>query len=286
MKMKIGINLLLWDYFVKEEHYPLFKKLKAIGYDGVEIPLGGGDVAHYRMMHQAIADAGLECTCTMNGSAEQNIISSDAKIRQAGVDHIKWAIEASQALESQIVGGPFTCAPSVFTGEMPTGQERAWAVENIREACDFAKSANVKLCAEFINHFECYIANTVGQTKAIVDAVDHESIGIHYDTHHVHYEEKSIAEAITLGGDKIYHVHFSESHRGTPGTGLVNWKENVETLNKIGYNGWITVEAFSTKNPVLRNALSIWRDLFESEEQLANDGYRFVKNILSNTQSI
>ena len=41
--MKIGFNMLLWTPFVTEEHFPLFGKLKAAGYDGVEIPLFSGN---------------------------------------------------------------------------------------------------------------------------------------------------------------------------------------------------------------------------------------------------
>jgi D-psicose/D-tagatose/L-ribulose 3-epimerase len=37
--MKIGFNLLLWTGHVTEENFPVIEKLKAAGYDGVEIPI-------------------------------------------------------------------------------------------------------------------------------------------------------------------------------------------------------------------------------------------------------
>ena len=43
--MKIGINMLLWASDVTEEHYPQLEKIKATGFDGVEIPLFGGEDA-------------------------------------------------------------------------------------------------------------------------------------------------------------------------------------------------------------------------------------------------
>ena len=51
--MKIGMNLLLWTGHVTSELYPLFGKLKAAGFDGVEIPLFEGDVAHYKTLSHA-----------------------------------------------------------------------------------------------------------------------------------------------------------------------------------------------------------------------------------------
>ncbi len=43
--MKIGFNVLLWTPYVTEEHFGLFEKLKVTGYDGVEIPLFGGQAS-------------------------------------------------------------------------------------------------------------------------------------------------------------------------------------------------------------------------------------------------
>ena len=57
--MKLGFNLLLWTTHVVEEHVPLFQRLKATGYDGVEIPLFEGDVAHYERLGRNLKDAGL-----------------------------------------------------------------------------------------------------------------------------------------------------------------------------------------------------------------------------------
>ena len=46
--MKTGMNLLLWTTHVTDQLFPLFAKLKATGFDGVEIPLFEGDAAHYK----------------------------------------------------------------------------------------------------------------------------------------------------------------------------------------------------------------------------------------------
>ena len=51
--MKYGFNLLLWTTHVTAEHVPLFAKLKAAGYDGVELPLFEGDAAHFKTVRKA-----------------------------------------------------------------------------------------------------------------------------------------------------------------------------------------------------------------------------------------
>jgi len=279
--MKVGINFLLWTIHVDEQHFHLFDKLKAAGYDGVEVPLCFGDVAHYSKVRKAIENAGLECTTTSNGSAENNLISSDPKVRQAGLDHLKWIADMNHALSSKIVGGPIHSAPGEFTGNAPTQQEFDWAVEGFKAGCDYAKQADVTLTVEFLNRFECYLINTVGQSKILAEAINHSHFGIHYDTHHAHYEEHSISKAIVNGGNHIKHVHFSESHRGITGSGLVNWAENVRALKEIGYDGWITLEAFTQKVDGLKQALHIWRDFFVDEEECYTDSIKHIRKVLN-----
>ena len=46
--MLLGFNLLLWRRQITEEHFPLFAKIKAAGYDGVELPLFDGKPEDYR----------------------------------------------------------------------------------------------------------------------------------------------------------------------------------------------------------------------------------------------
>ena len=60
--MKAGFNMLLWTGHVTEEDFPRLKMLKKAGFDGVEIPLFGGEVAHFEKVADAIKDNGLGCT--------------------------------------------------------------------------------------------------------------------------------------------------------------------------------------------------------------------------------
>ena len=86
--MKIGFNVLLWTPYVTEEHFGLFEKLKATGYDGVEIPLFGGRSFHYQKVGEAIKDNGLKCTAvTVIPDEECNPISAEPKHRRRAVFH-------------------------------------------------------------------------------------------------------------------------------------------------------------------------------------------------------
>jgi D-psicose/D-tagatose/L-ribulose 3-epimerase len=99
-----------------------------------------------------------------------------------------------------------------------------------------------------------------------------------YDTFHSHIEEKSPAEAIRGCADVLCHVHISENDRSTPGTGNVRWADNFDTLKDVGYDGWMTIEAFGLALPELVAATKIWRRMYDSEEQLARDGLAFMRS--------
>ena len=48
-------------------------------------------------------------------------------------------------------------------------------------------------------------------------------------------------------------------------------------LRKVGYDGWMTVEAFGSAPPDLAAATKIWRPLFDSPEAVYEGAYRLMR---------
>src|SRR5258708_39844676 len=103
--MLTGMNLLLWTGHVTAQYFPLFDKLKKAGFDGVELPLFEGDLAHYKMVGEELKHHGLRCTTVTIANADTNPVSPDAKIRKAAVDRVNWAIEMTAALDGENLCG-------------------------------------------------------------------------------------------------------------------------------------------------------------------------------------
>lgn len=271
------MNMLLWTNHVTEAHLPLIENIKEVGYQGIEIPLGDGDVKHYTNLNKQISNLGLETTCVTSLLEESNIASPHASVRQAGLDHIKWAIDVAAALNASVITGPFHSAFAYFTGVPPTLDEKKWSIEMLQLAGEYAAEANVHLAPEALNRFECYLINTMVDMKAHLDQVNHPNVGSIYDTHHASIEEKSQREAILTIAPYLRHVHISENDRGTPGKGQINWQEVFTTLKEINYNGWVTIEAFSRAVPEFSNAINVWRE-FSLADEICKEGFAFVKN--------
>jgi D-psicose/D-tagatose/L-ribulose 3-epimerase len=274
--MKIGMNMLLWTNHVTEQHYPIIDQLKETGYQGIELPLGEGDQAHYSKLGNHFSRLGLGVTAVTSLTEETNIVSPDKSVREAGLDRLKWVIDMAHAANVEVICGPFHSAFAYFTRKPPTDEEKQRSIEYLQKAGEYAQQANIILAPEALNRFECYLVNTMADLKDLLDQVDHPSVGALFDTHHANIEEKHQGSAIKTISPHLKHVHISENDRGTPGDGHVDWEEVFKTLKKIGYDGWMTIEAFSTVIPEFANAINVWRDYSPSEE-VYKKGLSFIK---------
>ncbi len=279
--MKLGMNLLLWTGGVTAEHFPLLGKLKAAGFDGVELPVFGGQPADYKPIRAELDNHGLKCTTVTILTKATNAISPDAATRQKAVDWLKTVVEINHTLGSEILCGPYHSAIGEFSGTAPSADEKKRSAEVLRQAAEFAQQANLTLAIEYLNRFECYLINTATQAVELVKMVDHPNFRAMYDTFHAHIEEKDQAATIRTLAPLLVHVHISENDRGVPGTGQVDWDTVFTTLAEVGYDGWLTIEAFGRALPDLAAATKIWRDLFSSPEEVYLKGIKFIKDQLA-----
>jgi D-psicose/D-tagatose/L-ribulose 3-epimerase len=271
------MNLLLWTDTLHDQILPLLDEIKEIGYDAVEIPVFELDVKKYAEWGKRLGDAGLARTgVTVRGAAD-NPISPDAEIRKKGVENNKLAVECCQAAGCESLVGPFHSALGEFTGKGPTEDEWGLAVDAARSLAEHAEKCNVTLGYEYLNRFECYFLNTAADGARFCSDVNHPSCKMMYDTFHSHIEEKNTPAAIRALKGHLAHVHISENDRSTPGQGNVRWAETFDTLNEIGYDNLMVVEAFGLALEKLVPATKIWRRMYQNERQLAADALNFMK---------
>jgi len=282
--MKIGFNMLLWTTNLVEDQFDLLEKIKNVGYDGVEIPIFGGEekISHFSNIGNALKDNGLECTSvTVIPDEDRSPISDNEKSRSNALEYMKWAIDCSAALGSEILAGPYHQPLGVFSGEPPTQKEKEYAAKVHQDAADYAKQVSLKLSIEPLNRFECYFLNIGQDASDYVDLVNRDNFGYLYDTFHANIEEKDPVGVINKTIKNINHIHISENDRGTPGKGNIPWAETFEAIKSSGYDGWLTIEAFGRALPDLAAATRVWRDFFPSKEEVYQEGYKFIKTNLN-----
>jgi D-psicose/D-tagatose/L-ribulose 3-epimerase len=270
--------LLLWSPVVTEAVFPRFAQLKAVGYDGVELPLFDGTPEHYRKVGQVVRDAGLRCTgLAIIPDEGRSCTSSEPAVRAAALAHLGWAIDCLAAAGGDVLCGPFYQPLGLFSGLPPTAEEVGRVVEVHRAAAAHAAAQGVTLAVEPLNRFECYLMNTMAAAAAVVDAVGMPNYGILYDTFHANIEEKDPVGVIAPNLSRIRHVHLSENDRGTPGQGHIPWTATIGELRAGGYDGWCVIEAFGRALPEIAAATRVWRDFFSSDEELITSGHDFLR---------
>lgn len=279
--MKIGMNLLLWTGHVTEEHLPLAERLKAVGFDGVEIPMFDvSDPGHYRKLGQQLDDLGLERTSiTVIPDIEHSPISPDAAHRLAAGAYLQRAVDCAAELGAPMLAGPYFQPLGIFTGDYPTEEEREHCAEVHAGTAAYARAAGIVCALEPLNRFEAYLLNTCEQAIDHVRRVGEPGFGILYDTFHAHIEEQDPVAGLRAlhGAGGLTHVHISENDRGVPGRGQARIRETIAALREIGYDDWLTIEAFSGSVAGLSAATRVWRDFFSDPFEVATDGYEYIK---------
>ena len=276
--MRFGINLLLWSGRVAEEHRPVLERLARLGYDLVEVPVMSGSVEECAAIGRWLDDLGLARTTSMafvDPAADPS--SDDPARRRAALEQMRWQVDCAEAMGATKVIGPMYQTLGQFTGSGPSGDELERVAEMLAGVADRARRAGVVLAIEPLNRFECHLCNTLADAVELARRVEHPAVGAMIDTFHAHIEERDTPAAIRAAGDAIVHVHASESHRGTPGSGQVDFPAVLLALREIGYDGDVVVEAFGRAVPELAAATRIWRDTFASPEELARDALPYLR---------
>jgi D-psicose/D-tagatose/L-ribulose 3-epimerase len=276
--MKTGMNLLLWTTEVKEEHDPILDRIKAMGFDSVEVPIFEiADRKPYERLGKRLKELGLGATAVTVMGPETNPISPDPAIRKAAVAYLETVLDRASAFGCEILCGPTHSAIGVFSGNGPTQDEFKHGVDTLRQAAEKAQGFGIKIAVEYLNRFENYFLTTAADTSKFVRAVDHPFLKMMYDSFHSHIEEKDQAKAIASCAAETIHVHVSENDRGIPGTGQVDWDGYWSGLKASGFTGYATIEAFGRALPALAAATKVWRDLFPDPMGLCQEGLDFIR---------
>ncbi len=274
--MKYGVNTFIWSEEFGPESLALLPRIKAAGFDGVQVPLFRPAQFAAAEVRKSFAENDLECSVCAIFLDGQSLISDDAAARQVAQQHIQDTVKVAAEAGATFVGGPLYCPVGYLPGRRRNADEWKWAVEGYQSAIPALEAHAMTLGIEPLNRFETFFLNTAADCAALCDQVGHPNVGVLFDTFHANIEEKDLGVAIRTLGKHLKHVHSCENDRGIPGSGHVQWDALFEALREIGYDSWLTIESFGFVGQ-LSAAVCIWRDIERSPESIAFDGIGFLK---------
>jgi D-psicose/D-tagatose/L-ribulose 3-epimerase len=283
MAIQYGINTFTFVSPFTTKDLVLCDKVKAMGFDVIEIPVEGTTDIDYAAAAQAIKRAGLAVTTCCAMGPDRDPTHEDPAIQQGGIDYLKHMVDATVAMGGTICGGPIYASVGRTWTQEPVQRKKDLdrCVKNLKVVADYARQKGVIMAIEPLNRFETSFINLASQAVELVEMIDSPAIKIMLDTFHMNVEEKHLGKAIELAAPHLVHFHSNENDRGTPGSGHVPWADVAAALKKIKYNGVMVIESFSTENKTIARAAAIWRPPAPSQEELASEGLKFLKQLMA-----
>jgi sugar phosphate isomerase/epimerase len=100
-----------------------------------------------------------------------------------------------------------------------------------------AKDAGVLIFLEPLNRYQDHMLNLISDAARIIDEGSYKAVKITSDFYHMSIEEDDISNTLEKYQEYLGHVHIAENHRYQPGTGSIDFKRHLKTLQRIGYTG-------------------------------------------------
>ncbi len=189
------------------------------------------------------------------------------------------ALDTAHALGCDILCGVTYSTLGWKSGARPTEGEYDNIVKALKPVARRARGYGMVLGLEPCNRYETHLLNTGAQTMALIERIDEPNLTVHLDTYHMNIEEKGLGAAIRAAGAACAYIHLSESDRGVPGTGTIDWDETFRALADAGFAGDLVMESFVTLPPEIASALCVWRDVAPDRHAVLERGVPYLKSL-------
>ncbi|MEM7021202.1 MAG: sugar phosphate isomerase/epimerase family protein [Pseudomonadota bacterium] len=273
---RFGMHASLWTaQWTPDAVEALAADAASHGLEVIEVPLLAPervDVAHSIATLRA---HGLAPTCSLGLPLEITAPRHPDKARAFLLE----ALEVAHALGSNTLSGVTYATIGYTSGLPPTEPEYENIATALRPVARRASELDMTLGLEPCNRYETHLLNTAEQAVRLIERIGEPSLMIHLDTYHMNIEEKGFASGIHAAGKHLRYIHLSESDRGVPGTGTVDWEETVGALAETGFAGDMVIESFVNLPPEIAEALSVWRPVADSASQVLNEGVPYLRDM-------
>lgn len=280
LNVSYGVSTWLWvSPFSTRLADELFGKVAKIGFDVVEIAVDDPALIDVNAIRAALKRYGLKASICGAFGPSRDLTNASTDVQQNALDYIQSCLDICNELGASFLGGPMYAA--VGKARMLPADERKkeWdlAVKNLQKVCRMAATRNLQIALEPLNRFESDLVNTAEDVVRLIDDINHPAARIMLDSFHMSIEEKNIEKAIECAGERLIHLQVAENYRGSPGSGQTDWSSYRKALEKIKYEGIITIESFTTDNVELAGAVCFWTPKAESQDAFATEGLQFLK---------
>jgi D-psicose/D-tagatose/L-ribulose 3-epimerase len=274
-----AVHAYAWTSSWSSADLPILQRAAGLGLDAVEIPLAELDLVDPPAIRESAERAGVGLLTSVACPDDADPSSEDERVRAAAADFLKRCMDATSAMGATVFTGVTYSALFRRVQRRPTRADRQRTAEVLREVARHAAPLGVTLGIEPVNRYESFLVNTATQALELLELIGEPNVGVHLDSYHMNIEEDDFRAPVELVAEHLVHFHLSESHRGIPGRGTVDWKAIMGALTDAGYDGYAGLESFAEVSDAMRAATCTWRDLAPSSDALVREGLAYLKEL-------
>ena len=104
--------------------------------------------------------------------------------------------------------------------------------------------AEVVLALEPLGPEETDFLQTAAETVRLIEQIGSPQVRLHLDCKSMATESPPIPDVIARYAPLLAHFHANDPNRQGPGFGRLDFSPILETLGRIDYRGWVSVEVF------------------------------------------
>ena len=221
-----------------------------IGYEGVEFQTRDPDHVDVAKLKRQVREAGLVVTAFSTGMLPRadglTLTNKDPEVRARCLARLRRVQELA-------------AAPSPDEG-------RAWFRDAVQQLVRHAEGLGNRLVLEPQCRLNTDFLMTIEETVRFIESLGAPpQLVFEADTYHQALEERSIVASWVRGRRYMSYVQLGDSNRLAPGQGYLPWRDMVETLRALEYDGWLSME----------------HSQLPDSPTAARQGYEFVKPLIS-----
>jgi len=173
-----------------------------------------------------------------------HVTTPDVALRKKSWQHIRDLIDLCADLgpNGVMVFGSPVQRSTVDGATIPEATVRY--IDGLSTVALQAEQRGVTILVEALPVEQSNVVNTLAEAASIVRQIRSPAIQTMFDTHNAVDETEPHAALIEEYFDVIRHVHVNEVDGRHPGMADYDFKPVLRTLKRLGYQGWVSLEAF------------------------------------------
>ncbi len=223
----------------------IFPMMAEDGYHGVELHIRDSREIDRKELEKQLGKNSLILTSIGTGAAygawHWNIGSHDRELRRKAIECLEDHMITAAPHHALIIIGS-------MQGRFRDALSEEEFINNIEESLylldRLAVQYEVSLGYEIMNHYESDFLYRIEDGVRFLEEHSYKRVGLHIDTVHMNIDESDLGNAIRRAGSWIRHVHLADNDRYYPGHGHMNFREILQGLKDIGYDGALALETF------------------------------------------